>query len=187
MDFNTLHETIPYAKGGKEKILSMHPFPGIKLMLPGRHALDTKPIGGDFVVCVTDVTWNWNEHQFTHGDLFKRIDSMADQTPGDAQMFMQRYYDVVVEGAEVSPEDSVLTYAVLCLAVAEHRRYSQYERKGGGRYLPLRFSAGVAEGLWSAEDGAMLQKTGRPAVEMLERKNGMPALTQRLLDRIKNG
>lgn len=184
MNFDTLHETIPYAKGGKEKSLSMHPFMGIKLMLPGRHALDTKPIGGDFVVCVTDIDLQWNEHQFTHGDLFNYIESRDSIV---AKVFMERYYEVVVENQPVDENDDALVCAVLCLAVAEHRRYSQYESKGGGRYLPLRFSAGVAEGLWSASDGAMLQKTGRPAVEMLERKNGTPALTKRLLDRIKNG
>lgn len=192
MKFQKLHDMIPYAKGGKAKILSMHPYNGITLRLPGRHAADTTPVGGDFVVCVDDENMDWVEHQFTHTDLFNDMQGKHDAEPEFAQTLMEHYRRVVVEGYDPEKVEIVdyegpgvhpktFLYAVQCLAVAEHRRYAHFEAKFGGRYLPLRFSAGIVEGLWTATDAADKQKRGRPGVEWLEKDYGLPVLTKSLI------
>lgn len=191
MDFKTLHETIPYAKGGKEKVLRYSPYPNITLAMPGRHALDTDPIGADFVVMVTDPIYPVVDHQFTHTDIFKDIEKRG---VGDSTI---RFYSRIIQGEDPVGVDLIcdlgcyhhegtvnrmtFLYAVQCLAVAEHRRYAKYETKFGGRYLPFRFAAGIAQGLWTAADAANLQKKGRPGVEMLERLHGVPELTKELM------
>jgi hypothetical protein len=181
MDFKQLHETIPYAKGGKEKVL------------PGRHALDTIPIGGDFVVMVTDSIFDISDHQFTHTDLFKDVEARRSSEDPEDKVLMEAYLKVI-QGADpaslpIAPQIANeicmdrLTFirAVQCLAVAEHRRYAKYENKFGGRYLPFRFAAGIDEGLWTAADAAGLQRKGRPGVEILEKQYGVPKLTQELM------
>jgi hypothetical protein len=194
MNFEELHATIPYVKGGKEKVLSMEPYPYIKIMMPGRHAKDTDPVGGDFVVCVTESALCWQSHQFTHSDIFGDLAKKAAQEPDMADCLMGAYLEVV-RGEDptpfVVPGASRITlsgmhyktflYAAQCLAVAEHRRYHKYEAKFGGRYLPFRFGAGIVEGLWSPLDAASKEKYGRPGVEQLERQNGVPVLTQKLM------
>jgi len=190
MDFNKLNEMIPYAKGGKAKILEMHPYTGITLALPGRHALETEPIGGDFVVMVDDEDMDWTKHQFTHTDLFKDVQSKIDEHSADAVSLIA-LYKLVIEGADPTkmtpPHFSeginaqTFLYAVQCLAVAEHRRYAKFESKFGGRFLPFRFAAGIVEELWTAADAAGLQRKGRPGCEMLERLNGVPKLTRELM------
>lgn len=187
---------IPYAKGGKPKILEMHPYNGITLRLPGRHALGTDPVGGDFVVCVDDETMDWTEHQFTHADLFADIALKFDDVPNAAYGLMQNYLDVVngddpmkleyewsegiFMGLGIHPETFLC--AVQCLAVAEHRRYPQHEAKFGGRYLPFRAAAGIVEGLWTALDASeKTRKMGRPGVEWLEKDKGVPLLTKELM------
>lgn len=190
MKFDQLHETIPYVKGGKEKILRYSPYPNITLAMPGRHALDTVPVGGDFVVMVTDPVFKTVDHQFTHTDIFKDVESKKDHS--DIGFFMNAYLNVVSadDPTIYSPGDgSVMPgmgfnnfmCAAQCLAVAEHRRYAKYESKFGGRYLPFRFAAGIAEGLWEASDAANLQRKGRPGVEILERTHGVPILTKELM------
>lgn len=199
MKFKELHEHVPYARFGKEKSLTMSPYPNITLALPGRHAEDCSPKGGDFVVMVTDPGMKWKKHQFTHTDIFKDVQAKfdaADNAPRimDLNGFMFCYFDVVVKGGN-PPQDLVqpdwlehtlnpVTFlnAVQCLAVAEHRRYAVHEPKFGGRFLPFRFAAGIAEGLWTATDASDKQKRGRPGVEWLERDHGVPVLTQQLFD-----
>src|SRR5437762_5753330 len=95
MDFQTLNDTIPYARFGKEKSLEIKPYPNITLAMPGRHAEDTSPKGGDFVVMVTDSNIKWKRHQFKHEDIFADIQERYDDDPVDAQLFMQCYYDIV--------------------------------------------------------------------------------------------
>lgn len=196
MKFEKLNEMIPYAKGGKVKILEMHPYNAITLRMPGRHATDTVPVGGDFVVCVDDDTLDWTEHQFTHADLFADMEYKNLNGPkhiNTAQDLMRQYLRVVqgdeptrdawIEnyfGASLHPQ--TFLYAVQCLAVAEHRRYPQHEAKFGGRFLPFRAAAGIAEGLWSATEAADRTRTrGRIGVEWLEKDYGVPTLTQDLM------
>jgi hypothetical protein len=202
MDFQTLHETIPLVRYGKEKVLEMKPYPDITLAMPGRHAEETTPKGGDFVVMVTDSKVKWKRHQFKHSDLFHDIELkatdithcqlMQKNAPTILVKFMESYLAVITGDdprLHVFPDFSYLAglnpgpfmRAVQCLAVAEHRRYAQHEAKFGGRYLPFRFTAGIAEGLWTAAAGSDVQKYGRPAVERLEKEHGRPLLTDRLM------
>ena len=191
MKFKELNETIPLARGGKAKVLRYSPYPNITLAMPGRHAEQTVPKGGDFVVMVNDPLFGYDEHQFKHSDIFQ--DVAAKREHDDIDFFMKAYLAVVTEDDPLgfSPGDGVLmpglhttTFlcAAQCLAVAEHRRYAVHEAKYGGRYLPFRFAAGIAQGLWTAADAADLQKKGRPGVEMLENKNGLPLLTKELMN-----
>jgi hypothetical protein len=185
---------IPLARYGKEKSLTMSPYKGITLAMPGRHAEDTTPKGGDFVVMVTDAGMKWKNHQFKHSDIFDDIQVKYDHDPTlptELDLLMRNYMSVLADDEAIEnlvipvtlPGISTKTflYAVQCLAVAEHRRYYMHENKYGGRFLPFRFVAGIAEGLWTAAEGGTVQKYGRPAVERLEKDNGVPVLTQKLL------
>jgi hypothetical protein len=190
MRFEELHNTIPLAKGGKEKVLRYSPYPNVTLAMPGRHADETVPKGGDFVVMVTDPIFAIPDHQFTHTDIFKQVEKIS-KLPAYAEQVMRRYLDII-QGADPTAWDiknmdrdcilpNTFLAACQCLAVAEHRRYAQFEPKWGGRYLPFRFAAGIAEGLWSAADAANLQKKGRIGVEILEKTHGVPAFTKELM------
>lgn len=190
MKFAELHEYIPLARHGKAKSLTMEPYKGITLAMPGKHAEDTSPKGGDFVVMVTDPDIGWKKHQFKHDDIFRDVELRHEADIQDG--FMRDYLDVVATGKDprecvcwATPDNCLDTmtffYAVQCLAVAEHRRYHRFEEKFGGRFLPFRFAAGIAEGLWTAEQAIEKQRYGRPAVERLEKKHGTPLLTQTLM------
>ena len=196
MKFQKLHEMIPYVTGGKQKILTMHPYNAITLAMPGRHAGDTDPIGGDFVVMVDDDRKDWTRHQFTHTDLFLDLEDKVNGGPylhHEPFRFMEQYLAVVRMGMDPEKVDGdrfdnmpgvhpqTFLYAVQCLAVAEHRRYARYEPKFGGRYLPFRFGAGIVEGLWTAAIAAERQRRGRPGVEWLEKEFGTPDLTKELM------
>ncbi len=192
MKFSELHELIPLARYGKPKSLTMSPYNGITLAMPGRHAEDTSPKGGDFVVMVDDDKLDWVRHQFKHSDIFSDVQTKFDADVALTKGLMEDYLNVVAVGDDPAKlawkrtlpglHPQTFLYAVQCLGVAEHRRYHRYEDKHGGRFLPFRFAAGIAEGLWTAEAGSEVQKYGRPAVERLEKKNGKPVLTQKLMD-----
>lgn len=194
MKFNELHEHIPLARYGKPKSLTMSPYKGITLAMPGKHAEETTPKGGDFVVMVTDSGVGWKKHQFKHDDIFRDIELKYNHDltlPTELDLLMRNYIDVI--GLGVDPKDCVAPVslpgidpkiflcAVQCLAVAEHRRYHRFEDKFGGRFLPFRFAAGIAQGLWTADQAIEKQKYGRPAVERLEKTNSTPLLTQTLM------
>lgn len=190
MKFSKLQETIPLARYGKEKSLTMEPYKGITLAMPGRHAEDTTPKGGDFVVMVTDPNIKWRRHQFKHDDIFFDVELKAADQPVTTNVFMENYLEVIATGSDPigilalplpGLNTNLFLQAVQCLAVAEHRRYAQHENKFGGRFLPFRFAAGIAEGLWTAEECVKVQRYGRPAVERLEKNTGVPLLTQRLM------
>jgi hypothetical protein len=195
MDFTTLHEMIPLATGDKLHVMEMKPYPNITLAMPGRHQNDTTPNGGDFVVMVDDKSMGWVKHQFTHGDLWDDLENkMQSDLPG-ATVLMKDYAKVV-RGADpnmhgwsferggydgegpdpwrVTLHPQTFLHAVQCLAVAEHRRYWQHECQGGGRYLPARFSMGIIEGKWSAEDAKAYQYRGRQGLENLIKEKGRP-------------
>lgn len=189
---------IPHAVGNTLHVLEMQPYDAITLAMPGRHQKDTAVPGADFVVLVDDDTKKWEKHPFTHTDIFTDIQNKVAERPQDAAFLLARYMDIVHNGDDpekISFGDDVvyqnsihpqtLLYALQCLAVAEHRRYSQHERRGGGRYLPLRFAAGIVEGNWTATDAADKQKRGRIGVEWLEKDYGMPEATKSLLEALR--
>lgn len=196
MKFDTLNEMIPYVVGGKQKILTMHPYNAITLALPGRHAEQTDPVGGDFVVMVDDDNMDWTRHQFTHADLFGDLEARARSNDDEASFIIRQYASIVANGDDperISPGDDMVAiegcihpktflYAVQCLAVAEHRRYKQHEVKFGGRYLPFRAAAGIVEGRWTALDASeRTRKRGRIGIEWLEKEFGVPRLTKELM------
>lgn len=195
MNFEQLNEMIPYVTGGKEKILSMSPYSGVTLRMPGRHQNDTETPGGDFVVEITDDTTNWESKQFTHAQIFEDFQSKVDLDAEPAKKLMQLYAKVVLgedpddlykygmpfsKDWEGTVRAETLLCALQCLAVAEHRRYAKYEAKMGGRFLPARFVAGIIYGHWTDEDAIIIVRKGRPGVEMLERLNGKPPTLQEL-------
>lgn len=190
MKFNDLHAMVPAARGPKKHVLSMTPYPKITLKMPGRHQDDTVPVGLDFVVCVDDETMDWTEHQFTHADLFADVAARKDSGKELMALYLNvvQGYDPGKLSLSGTPEmedclhPQTFLYAVQCLAVAEHRRYPQHEAKFGGRFLPFRAAAGIAEGLWSAvEAQEKTRKMGRPGVEWLEKDYGTPVLTGQLM------
>lgn len=195
MKFDELHSKIPYVTGSVNHVLMMTPYDGVTIRMPGRHQLDTSPIGGDMVVEITDDTTSWESKQFTHQHIFEDFQDKTDLNEEAAKNLMQHYARVVLEGVDVdrlivfTPEEwqgtinpAILLAALQCLAVAEHRRYARYEAKMGGRFLPARFAAGIVYGLWTADDAKMVVRKGRPGVEMLERLNGKPPTLQELAD-----
>lgn len=196
MKFEDLNKAIPYVLVGKEKSKKIEIYKNVTLAMPGRHKMQTVPPGGDYVVMVNDERMGWTDHQFTHTDIFKIIEAKRKAQPNPAKFLMEDYLRVVKGDDVISPQtwavtigpeyfqtmdDMTFLRAVQCLAVAEHRRYRQHENKFGGRYLPFRFAAGIAEGLWAAADAANLQKNGRPGVEILEKTHGIPLLTKELM------
>jgi len=183
---------IPYVVGGKSKILTMHPYNGVCLAMPGRHSKQTDPVGGDFVVLLDDEKKDWVRHPFTHADIFDDLQEKARAFPGTTGVFMGDYLDVI-NGADPEKKDwsetelpgvhpQTLLYGLQCLAVAEHRRFHMHEARFGGRFLPFRASAGIAEGLWTATEAyEKTRRLGRPGVEWLEKDHGVPTLTKELM------
>lgn len=191
MNFTELNEIVPFARYGKAKSLSMSPFNGVTLLLPGRHAEDTSPKGGDFCVCIDDEKKKWTRHQFTHTDIFRDIEAKSKVDPCLTNELMADYVGIVHNDEHVplwadrkglpGVHPQTFLYGVLSLAVAEYRRYARFESKFGGRYLPLRFAAGITEGRWDASQAAEKQKKGRPGVEWLEKDYGVPGHTSDLM------
>lgn len=192
MKAKELNAMIPYSKGGKEKILEMSPYENITLKMPGRHAMDTNPVGGDFCVCITDPFLTRNQYQFTHTDLFYDLEFKKTMEFDSTTCLMEAYLEVLkgedpnmmrVPGGDRLPGIDYVTFlrAVQCLAVAEHRRYHQYESSFGGRYLPFRFAAGIVEEKWTAERASLHERKGIRGVMILELDNGIPALTRILM------
>lgn len=190
MDFDTLNRLIPHTLGEKLHTVTMSPYNAITLAMPGRHQGDTEIPGGDFVVMVDDTNLGWVKHQFTHDDLFADLELKTAFDPSLTAELMEDYAKVVL-GADpdemawkkatmggVHPQ--TFLYATQCLAVAEHRRYGKHEARGGGRYLPARFSSGIVEKLWTAKDCKAVQRRGRPGLEQLMRTHGRPKTLKEL-------
>lgn len=191
MNFDTLNELIPHAVGKKLHVLSMSPYNAVTLSMPGRHQTDTAIPGGDFVVMVDDTNAGWVKHQFTHDDLFNDMEVKAttDYCRDSAKALMADYAKVIL-GADPEKIEWTLgmpgvhpktfLYATQCLAVAEHRRYGQHEKKGGGRFLPARFASGIVEGLWTAADCKAVQRRGRMGLDLLIATHGKPTTLKEL-------
>jgi hypothetical protein len=188
--FTELDKKIPHTLGEVLHSVTMKPYPNVTLAMPGRHQKDTPIPGGDFVVRATDSYKKWKSHPFTHVDIFDDVESKHIDAPDATQEFMFAYAQVVLgrdpddfknEGFVahlIGVHSMTFLHAAQCLAVAEHRRYSKHEAKGGGRFLPLRFAMGISEGLWTAKDCKDQQRRGRPGLDHLIAQNGpLPVLT----------
>lgn len=186
MNFNDLNERIPHVLGKHHHVVEMRPYENITLAMPGRHQQDTATPGGDFVVMVDEPTKRWKKHQFTHVDIFNDVEQKVKFDQNSADVFFAAYAAVVLGADPNDYKDSIFGLALMgvgiealnflhagqCLAIAEHRRYARFEKKGGGRFLPLRFAQGIVEGKWTAADCKEWQRKGRPGLEALIRMNG---------------
>lgn len=160
----------------------------VEVAQPGRHARDTDPPGSDFVVRVTSDACGWAvPRPFTHADIFS---DLQDKCAADSR-FMQATFaralaETVGEGADPAralmrhlrslPELPGLETAALleccqALALAEHRRYGDYE-PSGGRCLPARYAFGIIFGLWDAAAATRVQRRGISGLRRLRAEHG---------------
>lgn len=193
MDFATLNELIPHSVGKKLHVLNMNPYNAVTLAMPGRHQKDTAVLGGDFVVMVDDSGMGWVKHQFTHDDIFNDLERKTAANKLAAEHLMKKYAKIVLgedpdtmlyihagDDWKNTLHPNIFLHAVQNLAVAEHRRYGQHEARGGGRYLPARFSSGIVEGRWTAADCKAVQRRGRLGLDLLIKEHGKPTSLKEL-------
>lgn len=195
MKFSEVDDLIPAATGPLYTT-TLQVYPNVSAVFPGRHQDQTDPEGLDFRVDTTSQAKGWVNHPFTHTDLFVDLQEKADADKPLTQTLVLAYAMVVRSGLDPRVaqntvmgdldtlpglEPHIFLQTVQCLAVAEHRRYPQFASKFGGKFLPLRFSAGIAAGHWQAIDAANMQRRGRPGVEILEKKYGRTPLFKELM------
>lgn len=196
MKFNDIHAMVPYEHEGELHSNTLQVYPDVRVKYPGRHALDTSPIGGDFVVEVNCANAQWDWKQFTHGDIFIDIE---DKSEFDREFMMER--GIVDLAAIVKGDKGVgtttplgalglpgLRYKTLlqasqALAVAEHRRYHQFEKNGGGRFLPLRFAVGIVYGFWTSQDAIRVQRRGSHGLRELTKEFGNPPTVRKIMEK----
>lgn len=198
MLFDELHAMVPYEHEGPVHANSLQVYPDVRVKFPGKHALDTDPVGGDFLVEVNCANAQWVWKQFTHGDIFKDIE---DKTMFDPSFMAERG---IVEVAHVVKGNKgigsgipwhavklpglrykTLLQASQALAVAEHRRYHRYEKNGGGRFLPLRFAIGIVYGFWTADEAIAVQRRGVHGLRELQKEHGNPPTVHAILKEAK--
>jgi len=191
--FDELNKVIPYVKTGDIHSQVLEVYDDVRIKQPGRHAFETRPQGGDFVVEVNCDNAGWAWKKFTHEDIFYDLDTKVAADENYMQtIFAPALARVVVEGSD--PLDALSTGAVLdglkvysmlrasqVLAVAEHRRYARFEARGGGRFLPARFALGIIFKHWTGADAAAMQKTGSNGLQILEKRFGTPPLLKDLV------
>lgn len=192
MRFDELHAFLPYVTEGDKHSEVYDVYDNVRCKFPGKHAMDTDPVGGDFVVEVNCSNAGWSWKQFTHIDIFKDIEEKTKRRPRSMQTWFAPALSSVVMGEEI-PEVSVgaslypgvkmktLLQASQALAVAEHRRYHRFEKNGGGRFLPVRFANGIIFGHWTAEQAAKVQRRGSHGLRELTKEFGNPPTIKRLI------
>lgn len=199
MRFSEIHALVPYITEGELHSVTTELHPTVRVRQPGRHKNETSPAGGDMVVEVNCASAQWDWKQFTHGDIFKDIET---KTIFDQEFMRSRG---IVDLARVVKEDAgirsatpynalllpglrynTLLRASQALSVAEHRRYHQYESGGGGRYLPLRFAIGIVYGYWTASDAVRVQRRGVHGLRDLTKQFGNPPTVKAVLDGAKS-
>lgn len=189
MNFETLHAMVPYEHEGELHSNTMQVYNDVRVKYPGKHAMDTDPVGGDMVVEVNCGNAGWAWKQFTHGDIFLDIESKTLSAPEFMKLIGAKQIAEVVSGEEIprlgfkemavslglpGVRYQTLLEASQTLAVAEHRRYARYEANGGGRFLPLRFALGIIYGHWSASEAIRVQRTGVHGLRSLTKEYGNP-------------
>lgn len=196
MNFDALHALIPYETEGEKHSKTMLVYPDVRVKYPGKHALETAPVGGDFLVEVNcaDAQWDWK--RFTHSDIFEDVQKKCDSNAHIMQTRVATEIANVVLGESIPDtlnfntlrlpglKYRTLLQANQALAVAEHRRYHKYEQGGGGRFLPLRFSVGIIFGHWNASDASRVQRRGIHGYRELTKEFGSPP-TVRALSKIE--
>lgn len=191
MDFKAVHALIPYETEGEKHSNTLNVYKNVRVKYPGTHAMDTTPVGGDFVVEVFCHLASWNWKQFTHTDIFNDIQLKTDFAPDWMREWFAPRLAQVVDGTSIpmvfpvkrmpGVEVSTLLEASQCLAIAEHRRYHKYEAGGGGRYLPLRFTMGIIYGHWNASDASRVQRRGIHGYRQLTKEFGNPPTVRKLI------
>lgn len=202
VDFDSLHQHIPYVTGGKVKKHSQTlPLEtsgkwAVRVRQPGKYWEKSTPPGGDMVVEVSCNTAGWKWKQFRHDHLFKDIELkledygkfMRDEfAPALARVVYSKTDPrlellgsiVPVEVPGLSPEATL--FASQALALAEHRRYKRFESRGGGRLLPARFAVGVIFKTWPSEAAAGVMYQGLPGLESLIAQYGKPPTLKELV------
>lgn len=193
VNFSEVHAMIPYCTEGEVHSNTLQIYPDVRVKYPGRHAMDTDPVGGDFVVEVDCEAGGWKWKQFTHGDIFKDIETKSLADPTFMRERAASDLARVVEGENIKPHIRwealklpgiryrTLLEATQCLAVAEHRRYHKYDAGGGGRYLPLRYAVGIIYGHWDASSASKVQRRGIHGYKELTKEFGNPPTVKSLL------
>ena len=182
-----LNKAIPYVTGKVLHVGGAEVYPGVKILMPGKHQYKTEPPGGDAVVLVTDKSVGWSDRKFRHTDFFDDIEEKTMFDAIETNRLMKDYL-LILQNQPYDPDyyelpgvqGHIALAAWQVVGIMEHRRYRQYEKQFGGMYLFPRFCWGIAEGLWNAEEASWLEKKGRPGVEQLERERGVPILTKEL-------
>lgn len=178
MDFNKLNSLIP-KEHGKIHSKTIYLAGGfgwsVRVKYPGKH-LSTK---GDFLVEVlSEGAWD-SYHKISHAEMFEDV---LQKLAVDADFCKKWVLDImrVVNGSKPLPSDvstvdcglpgmhqDALSYAMLALAVNEHRRHPGKESEGGGRYLPLNFLLALIQGHWDIDKAKRLMRIGQPILERL--------------------
>lgn len=166
-DKDNLHKHTIYVAGGYDW--------SVRVKWPGKH----KTSSGDFVVeTLSKPVWN-RHHQFTHGDLFKDVESKHRADPEWTQPWLEDVLPMVdgkVHPARLRPLASelpgihvdALTASLLPLVVCEFRRFPQGDVRGGGRYLPINYMLAILQGYWTPDEASKLMRKGFPSLRDLE-------------------
>jgi len=138
--------------------------------------------GGDFLVRVSSRAVRWEARPFTLNDLFEDIASKLPAPMSERLRLAADLVWVVSEGRDPMSltdrkrsypglEHGALLTAQQCLALAEHRRFEEFEPEGG-KNLALRYSLGILFGKW--EVGAVMEASlhGRHGLRLLRTRFG---------------
>jgi hypothetical protein len=196
MNFEELESFIPYVELTDDvkkhsKVLEVYKRPRWSVLVkqPGKYWEKTTPAGGDMVVAVSCEEATWKRKQFKHDDLFQDVqEKLHKHTTFMQQTFAPALARVVFSGGDpgtellgsLSPigisglDPRAALHTAQVLALAEHRRYKQFEVQGGGRFLPARFALGIIFGRWTADEASARQWNGLPGLRKLESAHGSP-------------
>ncbi len=78
LKFDELHTMLPYVTEGQKHSNVYDVYENVRCKFPGKHAMDTDPVGGDFVIEVNCSKHGWDWKQFTHADIFNDIETKTD-------------------------------------------------------------------------------------------------------------
>lgn len=150
----------------------------VEVLTPGKYQDVTD--GGDFVVVVTDGQAGWTNRKFRHVDLFDDFALKAAASQSDTERLLTQAAWCCTDAGDPSLlqdraalpglYEATVFHSLQALCLAEHRRYAQHESGGGGRWLPLRFIAGIVAQRWTAAEAAREEKSGMPGLRRMEHR-----------------